>query len=549
MLILTISALMVFSYISCNKEAVNISSDNEFIELRRSSIFNKLGVNNNDLSVYNGDMLYFKDNATFIKVMDALDSLRDDSVFVNKYLLSIGFTDADEDSVAYPWEPALASFATNFPEITFLGTSEENREKQFYLDGGNPANFDKHFIRNVVKQFLLNDKLEVKVGAYIYKLVDRFNQFLIRNDDINALNTLRNVNDLKSAPFIENTILLNSSILEDIALYKRLIGDKDSDFFENYWASPPCKVEIQVDRFEGTNTYRIIARTNNILMDEFTWEIKDATGTVVYSNTNDGWFKWTAPNNNYPFTITVEVPGGKGCIASDTYVIDNACDCTFDYYVEEYWEANNFKIYFKGVHTCDGLNLQVDWGDGTVQNYSSGSEIPYHHYSDNSVLNLTKICVTLTTNTGCNNTICKTIFTGCGFEPPDKEGEDEYHPDSPRRKIEYELYVDYPGFFSTDATRVIGEIRNYAKNWFWWYKIKTDKLEVKWVNNSKVIWSCSEIEFCDYGDSNTNKKRLKATCASSVYDDEIVTVKPGYVTAEFYVTYDGDRYGPFTLGW
>ena len=547
-MILVLSALIIFSYMSCTKESSYISGNNDEIQMRTSDIYSKLGITMNDMSVYNGDMLSFKDKETFIQVMDALDELRNDSAFINEYLLSIGLTDANEDSIAYPWEPALASFASNFPSITFLGTSEENREKQFYINGGSPSDFDRHFIKNVVKQYLLNDKLEVKVGDYIYKLVDRFNQYLILNDDINALTVLRNSNDLLSQPVLENALLINSSIIEDIALYKRITGDTGGDFFERYWGDPPCKVEIQADHFVGTNKYRFIARTVNIDLTVFDWEIKDATGAVVYSNSGGSLIiNWTVPNNNYPFTVTLIASGKKGCVATDTYVIDNACDCSFDFSVYEYG-VNNFTVYFIGVEPCDGLNLEVDWGDGTVGNYNSGSINPYHHYTDYSILTKKEICITLTTDTGCNNTKCKTIFTGCGFEPDDIDAENEYHPDYPRRKAKYELYVDYPGIFSSDATRVIGEVRNYAKNWFWWYKTKADKLEVDWVNDSRVIWECSDMVFCWYGDSNTNKSKLKSTCSHSVSDDK-VTVKPGYVTGDFYVTECGDRYGPFTLGW
>jgi len=47
----------------------------------------------------------------------------------------------------------------------------------------------------VLKQYFLNDKLEVKEGDYIYRLVDRSNKYLILNDDIYALMILCNSND------------------------------------------------------------------------------------------------------------------------------------------------------------------------------------------------------------------------------------------------------------------------------------------------------------------------------------------------------------------
>ncbi len=545
--------VLFFSLNSCTKDSIKDSPiDDVKIENRSEDIYDKLGIAPTDLTVFNGDMLWFKDKQTFINVMDALEDLRNDSVFVADYLNSLGLTENDEDSLIYPWEPALASFASNFEGFNALGTEEENREKQFYLNGGNPSDFDDHFILNEVKQYMLNDKLEVKVGDYIYKMVDRFNQYVIRNDDITALNTLRNSSNLLNEPLIENAILLNSSIIEDLSLYKRLTGDLDQGFFNRYFGGPPpCSVSINMTKFKGANKYRFIAVTNNPTMTDYTWTITDATGQVVYSHNGymDIWFDWTPPNNNYPFTVSVVGKGDENCKATDQVIIENACNCGFDFYLTEYSDANHFTIYFKGVEPCNGLNLQVDWGDGTVQNYYSGDAQPYHVYSEEDALVNVDVCVTLTTDTGCNTTICKTIYTGCGLEPPFKHKENEYYSQSnKRRKLKYYLYVDYPGIFSTDGIRTKAKSKNYYKTWFGWYRTKADKLEINYIDNSKIIYDCQDIVFCWYGCENTNKSILNCSCSVAVQAD-IVTVKPGYVTAEFFVTEFGHRYGPYYLKW
>ena len=64
--------------ISGTKESSYISGNNDDIQLRTSDIYSKLGITINDMSVYNGDMLSFKDKETVIQVMDALDELRSD---------------------------------------------------------------------------------------------------------------------------------------------------------------------------------------------------------------------------------------------------------------------------------------------------------------------------------------------------------------------------------------------------------------------------------------------------------------------------------------
>ena len=183
--------------------------------------------------------------------------------------------------LSFPWEPALAYFASFFNGFYPLGQAEETREKQFLIGGGDPVDFDDHFIANEIWQYLFNNKSEIQVGDKVIKKTYNHNQLVILNNDMNSVNLLRNNPDAYLSQIIQNTFLLNDKVWEDVALYKRLTGERDDEFFNPRWDLTGCTVEIKTVSF-GNDKYRFIALAYDQDIVNYKWTIINSSGLIVY---------------------------------------------------------------------------------------------------------------------------------------------------------------------------------------------------------------------------------------------------------------------------
>lgn len=556
---LNIFLVGIFSFlfiVSCSKSELDkeFMLDSQLNQRSENDLFGKLGISQNDLKLFNGDMLWFKNKSVFKNVKSSLDSLQKDNEVIQDYLNSRGLESSKENPFASLWNPALSYFESNFEGFNSLGNYEESNAKQFYKDNGALANYESSaFLYDKSLQFMFNDKYEVKIGDFIYKLVNRECLYLIVNDDMESLNTLRN-SDLMKAPLVKNAVFINKQVVKDLALYKKITGEY-GDTVANDLGYPPCEVDLLVVNFPESNMFRFFAIANIPNVTQYTWLITDNTGQTVYSNTTSlPFIDWTPPSNNFPFTVTVAISDGKDCIASDSEVITSACNCDFDFSIIR--DDNCVALQFQGIETdCLGFGLTVDWGDGTVENYSNIDDIK-HCYSNPSEYQEFDICVSLTTE-GCNNPpSCKTIELGCGINISHLKVTKFY---APHYKAIIEKYVPWGIGNFLGWEEVSAQITNkyLFDGWLFdfWVISRADELGIDIllnpIRNTKTNnWNGEECnrEYRFNGPfSISNWYTFTSEELFDPYYDPVFAVRPGECTATFWLTNNGQEYGPWVL--
>lgn len=552
---------LVLIIISCLKNEIN-DPESSLTYRSRTDIYAKLGVAQNDITVNNG-ILKFKDQNTLDMVRQKLEILRNDTAFVAEYLSSLELTDADEELQNFPWEPALAYFASFFNGFYPLGQAEEARKKQFLIGGGDPVNFSDHFIDNEIWQYLFNNKCEIQVGDKIIKKTDNHNQLVILNNDMNSVNLLRNNPDAYLSQIIENTFFLNDKVWEDVALYKRLTGERDDEFFNPRWDPSGCTVEIKTISF-GNDKYRFIALAYDQDIANYKWTIYNSSNLIVYqANGPKLSIDVTLPPTYAYYTVVVEASSAdKTCVATDEEVVTiTDCNCNFDFEIHNpdiLWidgqHQDHFWIRLTGLNYNCNYDVSINWGDGTNTQYNnvSQSTIIEHDYIanpnvfiPNGVKSYT-ICVFVkNTTTHCNKSLCKNIDAGCGYRVPDIDGEHVYSP-SPEQKFVYELIMDYKNFYESN-TYIRVAATNYVYKWPKWWTTKADKIEYKF-SICKPTTYCSSYN--DIGTPDgfvTNKSKLREDIWWE--DTEDVSVKPNYASVDFHATDLGAKFGPYRLHW
>lgn len=147
----------------------------------------------NDVSCVNG-ILCFKDNITFERVRQSLIQISKDTSIINPYLRSKGITPGVDGDFNYPTNPACNIFNDRF-NFTSLFTYIESAENAILDSGGDISDFPKSTIVDPYIESMLNQYNEYKIKRLYYKLVDDNHFFIVTNDDLNALISLRNVTD------------------------------------------------------------------------------------------------------------------------------------------------------------------------------------------------------------------------------------------------------------------------------------------------------------------------------------------------------------------
>ena len=477
---------------------------------------------------------------------------------MTQYLNSIGLTWQNENDENFPQEPALEGFASYFNGFNPIGKIEEEKEKQFIYKKGDSF--------NKIWQYLLNDKLEIQIGEIIFKFINKENFFIILDNDLESLDILRSKNDLLDGSYIRNTFFINTNVLEDKALLYRLTKFEDKGFFEKYWdPNDDCKVEIVIIPYDN-DIYRIYAISYSKKIKNYHWKIYNNHGIkVVDKDTHSGIIDVHLTSNNVSsYNVYLEAYSrDKSCIAKDmqTISVDN-CDCNYDfnirntdYYYDRGAEFDVFRINLTGVDYSCGYDLLVNWGDGTTEvyhNISNNTDIKHYYIlnpnSPNNLPNGTtefNVVVKLI-GSSCKKFRSKKILVGCGDKVSDIHGEKEYQ-SNPRRKLVYELEMDYAWFLQSYTYFNI-KATNKKKFFGFWKKTKAKKLEAD-VLISRITFDCSQ--YSDLGkplfvEDNKSKLRVMA----DIFDTKDVTVKPGYVSVDFYVTGDNNiKHGPFNLTW
>ena len=146
----------------------------------------------------------------------------------------------------------------------------------------------------------------------------------------------------------------------------------------------------------------------------------------------------------------------------------------------------------------------------------------------------------------CSKYKTANIVVGCGYHVPDLKDTKTYS-SNPKQKLVYELIMDYPNLFAINAnTELEIKATNYVKKYGVWWKTKADKIEAVFSICKPTI-DCTEygnpyIYWHIENDSQLNEDVGK-------WDTDDVTVKPNYVSVDYYVTDLGSTFGPYNLHW
>ncbi len=538
---------------SCNKDLLTGKEIGEKIILRSSGDY--FAFETNDVSLVNG-MLYFEDSMTLRKVIESLESLNKDSVFISNYLTELGLDEDDYLENDYPWNPAFQKFNERFG-FNSLGKVEEQREKTFLKNGGDPANFDYHFIKSDLRKFLLNQELEVRVGDNITKEVNEDIFYLIINNDLDALNKLREATDLTMYPDIKDVLRVNGKILDDINRFDRYIGHI---YKEEEGAAPPeCFLSLRKENI-GTNIIRIYAKYNTLFnAKHFQWKITDASGYIVFTSNQKGFIDFEKPiPYNGPYNVSLSVD----FYFNGIYICEGKDDRDFDFPDENPCVGLSPQLLMKGdingwdfevyIPDWNGYNYDVTWdfGDGTIVqgNYVDNHYI-FHDFEDSDYFTEShEVCVTLTWNGSqyaCQVIVCKTLDL-CGQQMMEPFESTLY---KPKDKLEYELYIDRAGILY-DYDKMVAKSKNYHfyQTWlldFWWRK-DAKALRINHVANPVKINCKNENKQLDLGINNSYVLYNELNFLKNSY----FTTSSGSSFANFWVYDDNNTmYGPYHLSW
>lgn len=229
-------------------------------------------------------------------------------------------------------------------------------------------------------------------------------------------------------------------------------------------------------------------------------------------------------------------------------------------------EFNNSTAFITTWHTASDIesitistyggetyNYDVDWGDGTIENFSDISNVN-HCYTNTGDYSEYDICVTLTSD-GCNNPpVCKTISIGCGINIHHYSEPIFY---KPSYKAIIETYVPWGVGCCLGWEEVSAQITNYYlfDGWLFdiWVISWADELKIDILldpirnTNTNSIYECNQ-EYRFNGPAQvTDWFTFTSEELFDPYYDPLFAVRPGECTATFWLTNNNQQYGPWVL--
>lgn len=428
--------LLVVIFITCTKENP-LNHQNSFPDSASDRTPTDLyALETNDVSCVNG-ILCFKDNVTFERVRQSLIQISKDTSIINPYLRSKGITPGVDGDFHYPTYPACNKFNERL-NFTSLFTYIESAENAILDSGGDFSDFPESTIVDPYLESMLNQYNEYKIKRIYYKLVDDNHFFIVTNDDLNALISLRNVEDPLNVELAPNVILIDTRVLEDINTYESLIICDDGDC---------CIPAFSVHNI-GANTYKFtntsVSFVGPINPNQISWKIFNGQNAVIATATGNE-FVYTVPSNAI-FPLSVQMSILNPCFETRTVQF---ADCSTPINIAnlsafEKLQPDIANDEFPDVTftlTLEGVtgDYQVVWsfGDGsanvTVQNnYTVQHDFPAY----NGNVNYT-VCATVISAGNCARQICKTYNFGCGVTP----NKLDHNWVTPQYKFRTELYI------------------------------------------------------------------------------------------------------------
>ncbi|MBX2892657.1 MAG: hypothetical protein KF734_17140 [Saprospiraceae bacterium] len=221
--------------------------------------------------------------------------------------------------------------------------------------------------------------------------------FIVTNDDLNALISLRNVTDPLNAELAPNVILIDTRVLEDINTYESLVICDEGDC---------CTPAFSVHNI-GANTYKFtntsVSFVGPINPNQVFWKIINGQNTVIATSTGNE-FVYTIPSNAI-FPLSVQMTIGNPCLEIRTAQF---ADCPTPFNIANLSAVEKLQSDISnGEHpdvtftlTLEGVtgDYQVVWsfGDGSANVTVQNSKTVQHDFpANNGNVNYT-VCATVT---------------------------------------------------------------------------------------------------------------------------------------------------------
>lgn len=279
----------------------------------------------------------------------------------NSALESLGYLPFDPSDDDEPGYPVFYQFVNRFSGFNALHVFEENQEAIFLDNGGEPEDFESHFISDPYLQTILNEGLEVKIGAVVYKILDRYRTIIITDGDLGKLDIVRaNPEDYTPQENIFTHDALNPRHDEICRLY----DDEGSP-------KPLSCVAIFYAKRVTTNGYEFKSNSQFVSNATYNWDFGDGT-TFTGTGSQGAHPARTFPPNGYPYTVTLQI-SGPGCNSSYTRIIPSPGICFTNLGVIR--SMSHGSTYILEARNVIGNNLQYTWdlGNGHIHTTSSPS--------------------------------------------------------------------------------------------------------------------------------------------------------------------------------
>lgn len=139
---------------------------------------------------------------------------------------------------------------------------------------------------------------------------------------------------------------------------------------------------------------------------EYEWHFGDGSTSTGNS---DPWHTYPAQEDHYTVCLYIHDTntGCRDTICELVYIEEpTPCEATIDYVIE-----NGNQVHFFGNPVDPNMNYEWHFGDGTTD---SGNSDPWHTYQEYP--EHYEVCLIISNNSGCHDTICETIYIQSGPE-------------------------------------------------------------------------------------------------------------------------------------
>jgi hypothetical protein len=533
--------ILLILVVSCQKDVMQIQQEKKV---------NDFAVTTKDVKVKK-DMLVFKDQNTFDKVLESLRELSHNESWLREHWKGDKNANTVASRDAYIPSYAVFDIFADVYNFNSLLHAQRLAEEAFLEQGGEPEDFHRSFISDDFLQCVMNPYHEIMIGNLVYRLIDQDNAFVITNGNIELINDIRNAPDPYLFQETGNIQLLNLTIQEDNQYFGALFGGLLN-----------CQADFEIVPF-GNN---IGISDKSMVMGGITqmsWTITDANNNVFFTRSAQGYIGGPTvygadyPNNPYPWMINLSITAPIGCgtiTKSKPWQGPIGACLNIDFRARR---LSGFPDRFRAFHftplysassgQIENSVISWDFGDGTtVVSTDPNGSVDHEFPSNTNATSFTVKCI-VASGSGCIRESIKTITVGgCGINQPDMDKEQRYL--SNQRKAYALIWMDKTWFSSS-----VGAKAYFYKNvWWGWKRELADEMTIKWSDNSKFIKDCSnevELGFVTVKTSGNQSEIRDDRNRFSGSSNTNVSGRTGTISCVFKIKEDGTNLDPITLNW